>query len=240
MHLLDKLCMNEKNLVYIITGRDRLTMQKWLGELGIGLSCEHGCFLLPKKPIPQKRRRTESWMDIRQHLDLGWKEKVRNIFSRYAEETAGSFVESKEITICWHYRNVQDTDFANQQKEKLLKLLREELQDKNVEIIDGKKVIEVKPKGIDKGEVVQTILKNHPEADFVLCIGDDTTDEDMFRALQKTSRENQFSIVVENKSSSGASFYFENQLKVIDLLEKLTTSVSIKKYFLNLNLFFKF
>lgn len=47
----------------------------------------------------------------------------------------------------------------------------------------GKKNLEVRPLAINKGEIVKRILYHNPDAEFVVCAGDDKTDEDMFRAL---------------------------------------------------------
>jgi trehalose 6-phosphate synthase/phosphatase len=220
LSILNNLSLDERNLIYIITGRDRMTMQRWLGNLRIGLSCEHGAFFLPKKSIPQQQRRVQSWRDIREHLEMTWKSKVMNIIDRYAHETAGCVMEVKEITVVWHYRNAVDPEFALKQKEKLLMELKGKLDERSIEIVDGKKVIEVRPKQANKGQVVQTILEYHADADFVLCMGDDTTDEDMFRTLNQQNRANLFTVVVERKPSV-AHFYVQNQSKVIELLKCL-------------------
>lgn len=52
-----------------------------------------------------------------------------------------------------------------------------------VEILVGKKNLEVRPTIINKGEIVKRLLSQHPDVEFILCAGDDKTDEDMFRAL---------------------------------------------------------
>ena len=54
-----------------------------------------------------------------------------------------------------------------------------------MEILIGKKNLEVRPVSINKGEMVKKILSIYPESDFVLCCGDDKTDEDMFRSLSQ-------------------------------------------------------
>lgn len=51
-----------------------------------------------------------------------------------------------------------------------------------LEVITGKKVIEVRSGGTNKGDIVQRLLREH-SPDFVFCAGDDRTDEDMFRVL---------------------------------------------------------
>lgn len=51
----------------------------------------------------------------------------------------------------------------------------------------GKANLEVRPTFINKGEIARRIVEEHMETDtppeFILCMGDDFTDEDMFRAL---------------------------------------------------------
>lgn len=92
-----------------------------------------------------------------------------------------------------------------------------------IDILQGKKAIEVRPQGINKGASIKKILSVETEVDFVLCIGDDKTDEDMFEELKK-HREIPFiySIAVENKPTH-ANFYVPNQKSVINLLNNLTS-----------------
>ena len=52
-----------------------------------------------------------------------------------------------------------------------------------IEVLVGKKNLEVRPIAVNKGEIVKRILYNNPDAEFIFCAGDDKTDEDMFRAL---------------------------------------------------------
>jgi trehalose 6-phosphate synthase/phosphatase len=51
---------------------------------------------------------------------------------------------------------------------------------KDLEIIDGNKVIEVRVAGINKGIASSRFIE---DADFILAAGDDWTDEDMFEAM---------------------------------------------------------
>lgn len=52
-----------------------------------------------------------------------------------------------------------------------------------VEILVGKKNLEVRPMSVNKGEIVKRILSKNSDTNLVMCAGDDKTDEDMFRAL---------------------------------------------------------
>ncbi|KPJ88711.1 MAG: hypothetical protein AMS17_04520, partial [Spirochaetes bacterium DG_61] len=91
------------------------------------------------------------------------------------------FIEEKEYSLAWHYRKA-DPDLAyvrvNELKETLLHLT----ENLNLGIVEGKKVIEIKNAEINKGRAVQNWLQN-TKWDFVLAIGDDVTDEDLFAVL---------------------------------------------------------
>ena len=57
--------------------------------------------------------------------------------------------------------------------------------DLQVEVVVGKKNVEVRPLAINKGEIVHRILFGNPDTEYVYCAGDDKTDEDMFRFLSQ-------------------------------------------------------
>jgi len=62
------------------------------------------------------------------------------------------------------------------------------------------------------------------QTDFVIAIGDDKTDEDMFEELKKMEKKfEMFTVTVEKKASS-AMFYLDSQSAVIELLSKLAES----------------
>jgi len=215
--LLTKLGKDERNRIYVITGRDRHFMQVNLGKLPIGFSCEHGC-LFRHSP---REGEEESWIDIRQELDTSWKEVVKDIFNDYADRTPGSFVEEKEINVTWHYRNA-DPEFGEYQKNELV-LHLQGLPSLPIDILMGKKAVEVRPQGINKGSAVKMIMNREADADWILCMGDDTTDEDMFEEITKMEALNRsiFTVMVEKKPSS-AAYYLTDQEKVLSLLQKLT------------------
>ena len=79
-------------------------------------------------------------------------------------------------------------------------------------IMKGNKIIEIKPVGCDKGYVAKQLLLKE-DFDFMLAIGDDTTDEDMFREMPKDS----YTIKV-GEMSDAARFYLKNQHEVLPLL----------------------
>jgi len=119
-------------------------------------------------------------------IDAGfWKQiesTLEDRFSPLLEGIPGTRMEAKPASFAFHYRQVDPERHTEivQQADALLN----ELTDGNVNIIRGKEIIEVKPKGFDKGIGLLYLrnllgLSEHQE----LYLGDDTTDQDALRAL---------------------------------------------------------
>jgi len=119
----------------------------------------------------------------KESLDLSWKKDVMEIFSYYTERTPGSSIEEKQASVTWHYRQA-DPIFGSWQAKECHNHLENNFTNIPAEIMVGKKNIEVRPKAINKGEIVRRLAKEFHEAEFVYCTGDDKTDEDMFRAFK--------------------------------------------------------
>jgi trehalose 6-phosphate synthase/phosphatase len=94
--------------------------------------------------------------------------------------------------------------------------------DKSIEVVSGHQYVEVKPKGISKGAMVRRILDEcHP--DFVLCLGDDKSDEEMFRALKDLgAADTTFPCTVGQKPSF-ARYYVNDYASVLTLLWQLAS-----------------
>lgn len=192
---LEVLSKDEKNIFYIISGRDAGFLGKHLGHFrGIGFSAEHGGFV--------KQPGEDEYKNLTETLDMTWMKDIRSVFEYYTERTAGSFIEQKKSAITWHYRGA-DPDFGSFQAKECQAHL-ENLTSQNklaIEVLVGKKNLEVRPLAINKGEIVKRILYDHPDAEFVFCAGDDKTDEDMFRTLFNLSP---FSPEVEGEKNTFA------------------------------------
>ncbi len=187
--ILRGLTKDPNNEVWIISGRDQAFLEKWIGSEypEIGLSAEHGCFM--------KKARVQEWINLTESFDMTWQEKVEEIFSEYTEKTPGTVIEKKKVALTWHYRKA-DPILGAYQAEKCKAELIEKLASYDVEVMSGKANLEVRPSFVNKGEIVrrlvlckdpitQKIKETSELPDFVLCLGDDTTDEDMFRSLNK-------------------------------------------------------
>ncbi|SNX85000.1 related to trehalose-6-phosphate phosphatase [Melanopsichium pennsylvanicum] len=174
---LEVLSKDPQNVIYIISGRDATFLGKHLGQFnGIGFSAEHGGFV--------KSPGSSTYHNLTETLDMTWMKDIRSVFEYYTERTTGSFIEQKKSAITWHYRGA-DPDFGSFQAKECQAHL-ENLTSQNklaIEVLVGKKNLEVRPLAINKGEIVKRILWEHSDAEFVFCAGDDKTDEDMFRSL---------------------------------------------------------
>ncbi|KAI8137526.1 glycosyltransferase family 20-domain-containing protein [Fennellomyces sp. T-0311] len=192
LNFLQKLCDDPKNQVWVISGRDQETLDNWLGHLNnLGLSAEHGCYI----------KKGGTWENIVEQVDMSWKDEVSKIFNYYTERTQGSFIEHKKSSITWHYR-MADVEYGEFQAKECQNHLENNIVPKlPVEILVGKKNLEVRPVDINKGVVAKRILKDASDVDFVVCAGDDKTDEDMFRFLSAAH----LSVTITSGASSMSS-----------------------------------
>ncbi|KAJ3120370.1 threalose-6-phosphate phosphatase [Nowakowskiella sp. JEL0407] len=178
LEALSVLVSDPDNYVFIISGRDQETLELWLGHIpGLGLSAEHGSFI--KYPENGK------WINLTEEMDFSWKNEVNEIFTYYTERTQGSFVEHKRCSITWHYR-LADPEYGTFQANECRNHLENAVLSKlPVEVLLGKKNLEVRPHSINKGEIVKRLVAPRiADIEFALCVGDDRTDEDMFAGLK--------------------------------------------------------
>jgi len=174
---LETLSKDERNIIYIISGRDERFLSKHLGHLDrIGFSAEHGGYM--------KDVGSDKWINLTRELDMSWMKDIKGVFEYFTERTSGSTIEEKKSSITWHYRNA-DPDYGIFQAKECQAHLDNLVAQQGIaiEVLVGKKNLECRPLAVNKGEIVKRILYNNPDAEFVFCAGDDKTDEDMFRAL---------------------------------------------------------
>lgn len=209
--------------VAIVSGRDRATMEQWFGDLPISLIAEHGAFIRrwPKrerwlrgirKVIPPQWKKTPLASDI-------WKPAVRNVMEDAARSLNGAWVEEKEYSIAFHFRGANASDTPERVRA-LLEHLNAVADGQKLHIVEGKKIVEARMAAIDKGFATRPWLrKGLRPPGFVLAIGDDTTDEDLFAAMPNTA----YTIKVGHHPSM-AAFSLDSPIEVLELLRGLATS----------------
>ena len=166
---LSELATSPGTKVLVMSGRSEQNLEKWLGQLPIDLVAEHGA-----------SRKQEGIWQRTDGRDAAWKETIRPLMDDFVSRSNGSFVEEKEDALAWHYRGAAER-LGFERSRELIDLLAHLLPDE-LRLLDGHKVVEVKSTDADKGKVARQVAAAHPDA-FVVVIGDDQTDEDMFRAL---------------------------------------------------------
>ncbi len=170
--ILSDLAADPKNTVAVISGRDRATLYEWLGELPIHLIAEHGL----AHRFPGKH-----WQTI-PTPDMSWEPQVRELMESSVASVSGSHIETKPSSLVWHYRTAKDGTPIETMLRALIADLEPIANQHNLRVLRGNKLVEVIPNGIDKGSQAHRWLE--PSSyDFVLAIGDDVTDEDLFIAL---------------------------------------------------------
>eukprot|EP01027_Heterolobosea_sp_BB2_P009520 GEZU01014023.1.p1 GENE.GEZU01014023.1~~GEZU01014023.1.p1 ORF type:complete len:794 (+),score=283.04 GEZU01014023.1:81-2384(+) len=177
---LEKLSNDPSNLVYIVSGRDRKDLENWLGHLSaLGLAAEHGMVIRH----PGATEWTTLYEDLAE-MDMSWMKVVEAIFRHLSSRIPGSSIEVKKTSLCFHYRNVE-VHYGKKMANELKLHLAQALVNMPIDIITGKMVIEVRLVGVNKGALVRKLLIRYaPNRDFVFCVGDDRTDEDMFELLK--------------------------------------------------------
>jgi len=206
--ILKKMNKNIYNRLVIISGRDKGTLDNWFGNLDIELCAEHGAWI--------KENEDNKWKLI-EKMSNEWKNEVRPIIDKYILRTPGSQMEEKTFSLVWHYRNVHP-ELAEVRKNELKEDLIHITYNKDLSVLDGSKVIEVKNSIFNKGRGLNLWL-NKENYDFVMFVGDDWTDEEAFRVLDQ----NAYSIKV-GYSNTNARYFLLNHLEVRNLLKLMIES----------------
>jgi len=169
--LLGALVRSAGNEVVLISGRDRRTLESWFGELGAALVAEHGAWL---------REAHEGWKATAP-LRPQWKETIRPVLDLHVDRTPRSSVEEKDFSLVWHLR-ASDPELARVRANEMRDAVHDLTANLDVGIFEGEKIFEIKPPGINKGQAANRWLARG-RWDFILAMGDDYTDEDMFAVL---------------------------------------------------------
>jgi len=205
-HVLDclqTLAYDRNNTVVVLSGRAPKALDRWFCEVkGLGLCAEHGFHWLPPNSLRPKHGDPEearNWRCMATGDDAEasdeWKAIVFELMKQYVKRVQGSILEYKDSAISWNYRGVGAPTVTALMARELARFLDPE--DPNgvmhgypVQVYNGKGYVEVKRSDVDKGIAVARVLDELQQhlrkpVDFVLCIGDDRSDEDMFEAIAK-------------------------------------------------------
>ncbi|KDO20092.1 hypothetical protein SPRG_14631 [Saprolegnia parasitica CBS 223.65] len=204
MASLQKLCADPNNTVFIISGVSQVNLTNILGHIdGLGLAADNGALFSwarsihthyqPKDATTDSSDESDSnasrsWFHHRVEFD--WqpiREIVDPILRTYLSRTNGSVIRYMDQGIAWNFRST-DPEWGLIQANSLQTDLEEVIKDLPITIVRKKGLLEIVPEGLNKGVVARHILSSDAELhrghpDFIFCIGDDTTDESMFKCI---------------------------------------------------------
>ncbi|EXB66534.1 Alpha,alpha-trehalose-phosphate synthase [UDP-forming] 5 [Morus notabilis] len=222
--ILNSLCRDPKNIVFLVSGKDRKTLTEWfLSCEKLGVAAEYGYFL--------RTNHDADWETCVSIPDFDWKQIAEPVMQLYTETTDGSTIEAKESALVWNYQHA-DPDFGSCQAKELLDHLESVLANEPVSVKSGQHIVEVKPQGVNKGLIAERLLLTMKQKsilpDFVLCIGDDRSDEDMFGVIMNAKDSlspvaELFACTVGQKPSK-AKYYLEDTTEILRMLQGLANA----------------
>ena len=209
LDMLASLSSEARNDVVIISGRDRQTLERWFGSRGLSLVAEHGALL--KVRGEGRWRRTGP-------LSTGWKKDVRPVVEAFMDRAPGSVLEEKEFSIALHYRGAEPRVGESCALE-LATAISPLSRGLGISIMMGDKVLEIMGSCVSKGVAACRLLRSK-RYDFILAIGDDRTDEAMFKALPEHSV-----TVKVGRPPSSAKHRIADQASVLPFLQEMAGKV---------------
>ncbi len=159
--------------VYVISGRDHRSLAEWFHDVPIRLVAEHGAW----------QRDAEGRWSMPKPLPDHWKKQLRPLLQSYVERVPGSALEEKDFALVWHYRLAADQELAAERAKELTDDVVSYSANLEVQVLEGKKAIELRNSGVTKGVAAAAAIVEQPQ--FVFAAGDDATDEELFRALPR-------------------------------------------------------
>jgi trehalose 6-phosphate synthase/phosphatase len=204
LQLVDNLTRDQRNRVYIISGRDRATLDAWFVGMPVHIIAEHGAWI----------RSSDGEWSLLKPLARGWKVHLAPLIQLYVDRVPGSLLEEKDYSLAWHYR-AADPELGAMRAKELIDELVSYTANFDVQVLEGKKVVEIRNSGVNKGAAALSCVAR-VEPDLIFAVGDDQTDEDLFRALPKSA----FTVRV-GIPHSHAAYHLKDHVEVRELLQAL-------------------
>jgi trehalose 6-phosphate synthase/phosphatase len=199
--LLDALNAHARTDVFLISGRDKETLGHWFDGKKYSMIVEHGVWISENGKEFQ----------LLENVKNDWMPKIRPVLESFVDRTPGSFIEDKNYSLAWHYRNT-DPDFGQKRASELNTVLTSLIANDDLSVLNGNKVVEIKSSNVNKGRAAMRMVARKPY-DFIFAIGDDWTDEFMFQELPREAV-----TVKVGRMKTQARYYLEGIGAVRELL----------------------
>jgi trehalose 6-phosphate synthase/phosphatase len=203
--LITSLAKDEQNEVVIISGREMKYLESTFKGIPVSIVSEHG----------YQMRDRQGTITGNNPLNSDWKKSVLGFLQSFTSQYTGSIVEEKQSSLAFHFRGALHP--VRPEDIRLLKNYLNNLKEESgdLEVLEGKKVLEIKQAGYNKGTAARRFLDSNPHG-FILAVGDDTTDEALFMAMP----EHAFTVKI-GTDDSFAQYYLEEQPEITKLLSAL-------------------
>jgi len=209
---LERMAGNPKFKVAVISGRDLEDLKSRLPVEGICLVGSHGAEIM-------------DWASGTS-ISLFDDQKTPSILETIATEVLASisgeqgfWLERKKVSVALHYR-LADPFKAVKLLENCKKSIEHYVAESGLEFLSGKKILEIKPRAVNKGTAVNHLMNGHPGY-YPLYIGDDTTDEDAFRAIK--DRGTGILVSYKRQLHTAAHYRLENPGDVLAFLQIISS-----------------
>lgn len=189
--------------VAILTGRSLQDIRMRIGFEPHHVLGNHGIEGLPGWEARSRQYR---------ELCSRWERMLTAVFRENAQFDQGIEIENKTYSLSVHYRHTRDPERSERQLAQLFATLLPEAR-----VVDGKFLYNLLPAGAeDKGSAIKKLLKM-TGARSAIYVGDDVTDEDVFRLHHPDI----LSVRVETSQDSEAEWYLAEHDDIILLLDDL-------------------
>lgn len=160
---LSMLTSDKRNTVVLVTSRSIAVCEQWFSTLSdkLVLAAEHGIYI-------KWCGKNEVWHCMVPNMDMSWWEDVLPLLDYYTERTPGAYIERKDSSVTWHYRDC-DLDHGLWQASELLVSLREITRALPVSVVPGNRCLELRPQKVSKASLFERIwdfmnhAAHHPE-----------------------------------------------------------------------------
>ncbi|EEY63815.1 alpha,alpha-trehalose-phosphate synthase [UDP-forming], putative [Phytophthora infestans T30-4] len=148
---LSMLTKDPRNTVVLVSARSTSVCEQWFAGLSgnLVLAAEYGVYV---KWVGEN----EYWHCMVSNMDMSWWEHVVPLLEYYTERTPGAYIERKESSVAWHYRDC-DLDHGLWQASELLVSLREITRSLPVSVCPGNRYLEVRPQKVSKATLFERI-----------------------------------------------------------------------------------
>ena len=211
--LLKKLSITPTILPIIISGRSLKDLRQKIPLKTVNLAANHGLeWVINGKygHVSMKREYSDS---------------LKSILSSIKELTKlfpNIIIEDKKLSVALHYRSLDNRQTVNL-KGQFKEIIKKYTDANLLEVIYGKKVFDIRPAvNWTKGNFAKSLVEKNVSQGrnpLVICIGDDTTDEDMFNKFDSG-----ITIRVGKNNDSESKYYVQNVDEVAKFLQLIVES----------------